>query len=332
MEIINPYLNQEIRFVRQFFIGAAVHAQDETLLDRLEVVWMWLNKDPESVEHEYIVIETRDRKEGASRLFILDRMIHKAGAPLDRSLGDENKKKKGIVHLILQKFPWLLYLIPPSRSVTPIPGPSMEAMEEGLLQTSTSISTSTSTSTSSSSLQPPSSSFLFDHQSLPDSDTLSVSATKFAQSLYKGSERASFDRFQGENALFGDRYAFGQNARWLKPKTLTLFELIILAGAVHRFAPEYSTLERNCFWFCNVIFDSVQKVFHDSDSKSPDDSERKTKFTPIDHDTLISGRWKGIKVSDTNEDDISTIIGYFHEGYRTAITEVGESSKVLIPY
>ena len=73
---------------------------------------MWLNKDPETVEHEYIVIGTLDRINDSSRLFILDQMDNSQGWSPPR--GDENQKMKkpGIVILILQKFPWLLYLIP----------------------------------------------------------------------------------------------------------------------------------------------------------------------------------------------------------------------------
>jgi hypothetical protein len=50
---------------------------DITFLDRLDVVWMWLNKESEASEHEYVVVETRDRHDNKSRLFILDRVLHK---------------------------------------------------------------------------------------------------------------------------------------------------------------------------------------------------------------------------------------------------------------
>lgn len=274
---------------------------------------MWLNKDPDTAEHEYIVIETRDREDGKSRLFILDRMSHKAGILPDRSQGEGEeilkKPNLNIVTQVLAKFPWLLYLISPSRSISRVP--SLESMEEGTFRP-------TSASASKSSLFPFISSLSDIPRSLPDSDTVSLSATNVARSLSdsvcKGSERAANDRLQGENAIFGRRYAFGQNARWIKPKELSLFELVILAEVVHNFAPEYTTLKRNCFWFCNIIFDSISDIFRQDDLDS-EDGERAGKFG-------ICQRWKGFKVTDTDAEELSKIAGNFRAEHRKALNEV----------
>jgi hypothetical protein len=274
---------------------------------------MWLNKDPNHSEHEYIIIETRDRVDSKSRLFILDRMAHKVGVLPDPPQEERNSTISGIVQQILGKFPWLLYLISPSRSVTP--DPSLESLEEGT-QRPISISTS---------------SFTDAHLSVPDSDTISLSATKVARALSdsmdKGSDRAAYDRLQGESMVFGRRYAYGQNAQWIKPKELSLFELVILAETVHRFAPKYSRLEKNCFWFGNIIFDAIIEIFHLDDSESPGDGERERKFMQLDSDQnlpgpRISGRWKGIKVSDTNHEDLSEIARKFRAAYKNAMNEV----------
>jgi hypothetical protein len=302
---------------------------DINFLDRLDVVWMWLNKESEGSEHEYVVVETRDRDDNKSRLFILDRVIHKVGVlpdpPQDEPEGLGNKKA-GIVAIILQKFPWLSYLISPSRPVTPMP--SLESIEEGMPRPAPNTS---------SSLFPPDLTFSDVHLSLPDSDTISdnvsISANNVARvltnSINKDGERAALDRLQGENKLFSSRYAYGQNARWIKPKQLSLFELVVLAETVHEFNSAYTTLQWNCFWFGHTIFDAVVHIYGVEDSISPEDGERQHKFVSMDSALShpgpgISGRWKGYKVSDTrvNDEELSKIDRQFRAAHRRAMDEV----------
>ena len=57
---------------KKFLFIPDIHVWNE---GRLEVVWMWLNKDPDPLEHEYIIVQTKDSKDGNLRLFIIDRIV-----------------------------------------------------------------------------------------------------------------------------------------------------------------------------------------------------------------------------------------------------------------
>jgi hypothetical protein len=58
--ITNRYLNQEVDLLLHIFITAASESDDpQYFLDKLEVDWMAINKDPEPPEHEYIIIKTK---------------------------------------------------------------------------------------------------------------------------------------------------------------------------------------------------------------------------------------------------------------------------------
>jgi hypothetical protein len=72
---------------------------------------------------------------------------------------------------------------------------------------------------------------------------------------------SGFDRVLGNSYVNQPRYGKGQKALELKPNSLTFFELIILAQTVHEFAPQYSTLEKNCYWFCNTVFHACKVIY-----------------------------------------------------------------------
>jgi hypothetical protein len=51
--ITNCYLNQEVDLLLHIFITAASESDDpQSFLDKLEVDWMAINKNPEPPEHE----------------------------------------------------------------------------------------------------------------------------------------------------------------------------------------------------------------------------------------------------------------------------------------
>ena len=73
--IVTCYLYQPVDHVLFYFMSAAKVSPDpQTLvLDRLIIVWMWLNKDPDPPEHEFIILLTEDLQDRTKRIFILDR-------------------------------------------------------------------------------------------------------------------------------------------------------------------------------------------------------------------------------------------------------------------
>ena len=101
-----------------------------------------------------------------------------------------------------------------------------------------------------------------------------------------------------------------------------MVELIDLAEVMHNFAPEYSYLERNFYWFSNALFDAVIKIFEIDNSPCNDDA-RRDQYKPIDpYNSEISGRWKGWRVSHTAADDLFEIAHLFKQKHRTVMTKV----------
>jgi len=157
-------------------------------------------------------------------------------------------------------------------------------------------------------------------------DTLSLSATKTSQaisdSLEKGSKMDAFDRILGESAVLHRRYGFRRNARQIKPNNLKLFEFLLVAKVVHDFAPFYSRLDRNCYWFCNIIIDAIIEIFGLDNSIDPADTVRTAQYSPIDpHHSEISGRWKGWKVNHTKPEDLSAIVRDFKKAHTDVISQ-----------
>jgi hypothetical protein len=59
--ITNCYLNQEVDLLLHISVTAASESDNaQSFLDKLEVNWMAINKDPELPEHKYIIIETKN--------------------------------------------------------------------------------------------------------------------------------------------------------------------------------------------------------------------------------------------------------------------------------
>jgi hypothetical protein len=46
-----------------------------------------------------------------------------------------------------------------------------------------------------------------------------------------------------------------------KSKSLSLFDLAVLANTVHIHAPLYSLLGNHCFWFANIICDVLEQEY-----------------------------------------------------------------------
>jgi hypothetical protein len=318
-QITTPKLIMEIHLVLYLFKNAASLAasakspthQGNVVIDRLKVVWVWLNKTPdaESLEHEYIIVETKDSVDEMTRLFVIDRLPATRGAsarPENPVSAPEQSKGASSYQRLSNT------LFPPS---------PLSLMEEGIL-------TSTSTSTTARPPLPP----VTDSSSLLSmGDTLSLSAAKASQSvsdsLYKADKTDAYDRILGEDYIQKPRYGCGQNARQIKPFDLSFYELVVLAQVVHELAPHYSTFDKNCFWFGNMILDAIIEISGtdnpQSTSPASEDDDRINKFRPIDpFYSDISGRWMGWKITHTKKEDLQQVIHDFKIKWDAEINEV----------
>lgn len=290
--------------VKHFFTDAVSGPNGEDYVDRLNVVSMTLCKAMKDTEHETIIIQTYDPKDRQNRLFTLHRVPGKPSTSPPTTKQDStlqgidlNKLLEGITNLI------------PAPSRPPSPA---SLMEEGRYPTPA--------SSSSSNLHPPVM-FLTSQRSFGDIVTIKA-AQSISESKDKSAESLPLDandKLLGQEFTVNAQFACSQNARVLTPKNLTLFELVILAQTVHEHAPHYTLLGKNCFWYCNMIFDACIELFQ------PDDFDITavngvTKFTP--HEKGISGRYRGFKVNETNRAELSLILRKYKDAHTQAFGKV----------
>ena len=277
--IIDPNLNQTVDFAKQILINASSRSNCENLFAQIEVVHLRLNKHTGPSEHEFILLDTKDIKDGTERLFALDRQFKVRNRPIDN---------KTVTHK--------------SEPLPSCSASTLSSMEEGTLETVS----------------------LHDHHHSVI-DAMSMSATKMAQTLSNSKNKGNtpvdgLDKFVGENFILGTGYASGKSGRQIKPTNLSLLEFLILAQAVHEFAPEYTFLERNCYWYCNMVFDACIELFPLHDYNWHEDDKRNAKFSP--HDTAVSGRIWGMKVSCTKAEELSAVVLENKKAHRGAFKTV----------
>jgi hypothetical protein len=313
--IIDPSLQEPIPVCLSFFNRAASQsAASIHLLDRLRVIHVWLNKQSQSeLEHEYIIIETKDAsdKDAASKMFIIERTVTSQGT-VPRSNAPQRPTpptKKDSSYQALENVQQEItnYIRSPSRSITPL-----SAMEEGTLSTSTST------------LHPLS----FQRPQYSKGDTLSLSATKASQAVSQSLDNVkrnnvevnACDRILGEAFLHQSAYGCGRVAVEIMPSNLTLFEMVVIAQAVHDFAPQYTMLERNCYWFCNMVVDVLMEVNSVQAIGTVVTGDDGVSYMKKDPD--IRGRWRGWKVTQTDPEEVSTIVRNFKKSLSEELKEV----------
>ena len=322
--IVDRYVLQPVAHFLFYFTQAASQSPSPTLiLDRLSVSWIWLNKHVESPEHEYLIIETVDSVDETTRLFVLDRTIAPPEPKDTTSTKDGSKRPDTSAYQRLGNFQGISDLIQssisPSHATT-----SLSAMEEGL---SASASTSTPISYPPVSHRP-------SHHSIKD--TITLSATKSTQilsdSLNKRDKLPALDQIRGESAALSPWYSLGKNTQQIKPRNLMFFEFIILAHTVHLFAPDYSHTRWNCYWFANMLIDTIIGLFGLKEEDTlPEDETRKEQYKSLDsHLAQASGCWNGQKIIQTDIKELSKVVYAFKKEHVKAVAKVKNSSSKFL--
>jgi hypothetical protein len=301
----------------------AAESAPDPVLERLSVVWIWLNKFPEAPEHEFLVVETVDSKDGKQRFFIFDRLLNTSEPVIKKqdAIGPD-RSYLGNMQEIFQglRTPSPLPLKEertrtrtPTSASTPTPTPTTPTPTP-TTPTPTSMPTSTPT------LHPPQ--LLRPQIPLLDVFTLSAAETSHAisDSLHSRDQMSALDQVYGDLFIQRRRFGCGRNARQVRPRDMGFFEFLVLAVVVHDFAPQYSPLEKNCFWFCNVIMDAVVAIFHLDETKGDNERENKYDFDLASGD--ISGRRNGWKIHRTSQTEISDIVTRFLDKHSNLLTAV----------
>jgi hypothetical protein len=78
--VLKRTLSSPTDSIFQHYITAAKEAADpQSLVDRLDVVWVWQIKEDLQPFHEAAVVETEDRLDNKIRAFVLDRVYRADG-------------------------------------------------------------------------------------------------------------------------------------------------------------------------------------------------------------------------------------------------------------
>jgi len=266
-------------------------------LSQIEVTCIMHNKMPCDPEHEFLVIETLDRL-GKVKPLILERTVSGDPNNMDTattSPGDGfiNLTKK-IKQITRRHFPGGQQY-------------DLAAAEEGSILPSLSS------------------------LSIIDKATVSLtqSADLMSESLKLQLEQLrnspAIDQFLGENFVFAKRW-HGQNIRHMKPeKTLSLYELAILADLVHKEFPKYSILKDQCFFFAALIYSAVEYRFGNSLTSSANLMDETQDLVHIDGSRILSnkfGRWKGALISSVDDGEVLEIVRKYEEEYDSEISKV----------
>jgi hypothetical protein len=273
-EFVNPSLQSPTSYALDFLIRAASDSEStaQSVLDKLEVRSIGLNKHPDPPEHEYVIVEVWNVSDQKTLFFIIHRL-----AQLAPDEGPQLTRR-------------------PSRS-------TLSSMEEGFASANHPVASDLS---------------------LRDALSLSAAATSHAalSHLDKAVKMKAVDQILGEDAIGLRRYGVGQNARQVTPSDLKLFDLVVLAEAIHNVAPDYSTLRHNCYWFANALLDAVIELCH-TDTLENSLHDHRFKLYQLDpRSSQISGRWKGIRVSCTNQTDLFDILREFSQKHKEAMAKV----------
>ena len=127
-----------------------------------------------------------------------------------------------------------------------------------------------------------------------------------------GLSTGAIDKLLGQGLTFNARYACSENTRVLKPKNLSLFDLVILAETVHNHAPSYSIVGKNCYWYANIVFDACVELFPPDDDFDIQDKGK-------------AGRIRGVKVIETDKDELALVL---HK-YKKTASELYNTVKIF---
>jgi hypothetical protein len=217
----------------------------EQFLSQIEVTCLMHNKMPNSPEHEYLVVETRDRL-GNIKCLILERTVRLPGDG-DTDTDVASPPGEGLIKLMKK----IKKIASESLMSGSDPDPILASMEEGSLPHSSFSSLSAIDRATIASTQ--------------SADLLSESIRVKLDELH---DSPAVDQFMGEKFVFSANW-HGQNIRHLKPKKrLSLFQLVILADVVHMEFPKYKLLREQCFFFAALIYSTIEYHFGVNSSSS----------------------------------------------------------------
>jgi hypothetical protein len=251
--------------------------QSKNVLEEFVVEFLIHNKCISEPQHEFVLVDTKDKSD-VRRIFILDLT---AGKQLDSD--DTNNGETFLGNI--SKAAILAYhtMTREDESTT-----SLRALEESTPLSSDALSTS---------------------------DKLTVAAVQLADGISRDSveklaQRQAYNRILGENFLCSKYYGCSKSVNFFKPKSLNLFELVLLANVVHDLYPTYSLLSTQCYFYSHLVYKAARELF----------GVRST----VTNSYLAAqfGRYGGYKVSTVTAESVSQVVTEYRKVYNDTKLEV----------
>jgi hypothetical protein len=133
----------------------------------------------------------------------------------------------------------------------------------------------------------------------PQSTFLSWSLTK-AVAMACSSAQSSSVQLEAEDTVLGVKnQKLGKSIRQYNPEGLSLFDVVLLTHIVHKLAPTYALFDSQCYWFANVIFEVITKMFPSRSQTTPPPGPPPRIFLPNDYLPKEAGRWLGVLINDS---------------------------------
>jgi hypothetical protein len=327
----SPFTHETHSFLRDIIVFSMVSHDPKSVLDRFTVQQVSHCKEYEkTIGHELLILELIDTHMSGSKpyLMCLERTASKASDyALSRSFTDHPDSDtvfKSVMRAVRMKCTSESILPSVSSSSRPPPSLVDPSFDQHPIPLSTfkKFNEPVSLPSTSSAYQR-----IDDFESLTPSPSRNISlfnaaTLKSTKAIYSSTSSVlktygADDRFIGARSLeTWVRDDGGHVLRQIAPKSLSLFELAVLADTVHNYDPLYSTLKSQCYWFanliCNVITRSYvcKEVTNSSFSIKDDD----ICIPPNNYLLHLAGTWMGILVSDV-EDTVTSIIALKFKEY-----------------
>ena len=137
------------------------------------------------------------------------------------------------------------------------------------------------------------------------------SADLVSDSIDKSPATPANDRFLGERYVITAKWQ-GENMRYIKLNRLSLYDLALLANAVHNIHPTYELLQNQCYYFADIVFNAVEQHFGVC---AEDANKIQDGLVYVDGSCLSNkyGRWRGVMINKTRPEDISLAIKTYKE-------------------
>lgn len=142
-------------------------------------------------------------------------------------------------------------------------------------------------------------------------------ATILSDSLDKKGSYRAVDRFLGSAWVYAKGW-HGQNIRFLIPsRPLSLYQLALIAKAVHVRFSTYDILKEQCYFHAGVIYSAV---LHHFGSLCPENLQEPSEVAVASN--LRYGRYLGLKVQSVDHKDIVQIVDDFKAAEAKALKDV----------